>query len=130
MRRRTPRGWLVTTTDKAGALSRALRTPGARWWVSAAVGAAAGIAVIATARVRTAPLRVPVTPPVSDLSGVSPDIDGSESIWVRYLGEGLYELVGHADDPEAARLVARALAERPGVVAVVNRVFTTSGPTV
>ena len=96
---------------------------GGRWALSAALGVAAGAIFLATTRNRMAPL----TPPVSDLAQVSDGVDGAESIWVRHLGDGLYELVGHAADPDAARVVARTLAERPGVVAVVNRVFTTTG---
>lgn len=105
------------------ALTGALGKAGARWALSAALGVAAGAIFLATTRSRTSP----DAPPVSDLAEVSDGIDGAESIWVRHLGDGLYELVGHAEDAEAARIVARALAERPGVVAVVNRVFTTTG---
>lgn len=105
------------------ALARVASTGGGRWALSAVLGVAAGALFLATTRNRD----VRHLPPVSDLSDVSAGVDGAESIWVRHLGDGLYELVGHAEDPEAARIVARALAERSGVVAVVNRVFTTSG---
>lgn len=101
-------------------------TVGGRWALSAALGVAAGAVFLASTRSR----ELPEAPPVSDLGAVSDGIDGAESIWVRHLGDGLYELVGHAADPEAARTVARTLAEKPGVVAVVNRVFTTSGHSV
>jgi hypothetical protein len=51
---------------------------------------------------------------------------GSDGVAVRTLGNGIVEVVGDAPDDDVVEVILAALADVPGVDAVVNRVWTPS----
>ena len=69
----------------------------------------------------------PVLPmDVEGLRGRLAELPEGRDLEIRELGEGIVEVLGHAEDQEVVQRVLDLLAEAPGVNVVVSRVWTPS----